>query len=64
MQERILQISFNKSGSGSITKRITLPSSFMKDMGITEKDRQVKLTYDEGKKEIIIKKFKEDWNYG
>lgn len=32
MEERILNISFNKSGSGSITKRLTLPSSMLKDM--------------------------------
>jgi len=32
MEERLLNISFNKSGSGSITKRIILPSSILKDM--------------------------------
>lgn len=32
MEERILNVSFNKAGSGSITKRITLPSSILKDM--------------------------------
>lgn len=56
MEERILNISFNKAGSGSITKRLTLPSSIVKDMGIDENNRQVKLIYDESKKEIIIRK--------
>jgi hypothetical protein len=32
MEKRLLNISFNKSGSGSITKRLTLPSSILKDM--------------------------------
>ena len=58
MNRRILRISFNQSGSGSITKRLTLPSSIMKDMGITEDEREVEMIYDENKKEIKIKKFK------
>lgn len=60
MNKRILRISFNKSGSGSITKRLTLPSSIMKDMGITEDEREVEMIYDENEKEITIKKFKKN----
>ena len=60
MNKRILRISFNKSGSGSITKRLTLPSSIMKDMGITEDEREVEMIYDENGKEITIKKFKKN----
>lgn len=56
MQERLLNVSFNKAGSGSITKRITLPSSVLKDMGIDQKNRQVKFIYDSVNKEIIIRK--------
>ncbi len=56
MEERILNISFNKAGSGSITKRITLPSSILKKMGIDENNKQIILIYDENKKEIIIRK--------
>ncbi len=56
MEERILNITFNKSGSGSITKRLTLPSSILKRMGIDENNRQVLLIYNDDKKEIIIKK--------
>lgn len=58
MNKRILKISFNKSGSGSITKRLTLPSSIIKDMGITEDEREVEMIYDENEKEITIKKLK------
>ncbi len=56
MEERILNITFNKSGSGSITKRLTLPSSILKKMGIDENNRQVLLIYNDDKKEIIIRK--------
>lgn len=60
MDKRILKISFNKSGSGSITKRLTLPSRIIADMGITDEEREVEMFYDNIKKEIIIKKFKKD----
>lgn len=60
MNERILKISFNKAGSGSITKRLTLPSRIIADMGITENDREIELLYDENKKEITIKKLKKN----
>jgi len=58
MDKRILKLSFNKSGSGSITKRLTIPSKIISDMGITEKERNVELIYNEEKKEIIIRKSK------
>ncbi len=58
MDKRILNVSFNKSGSGSITKRLTLPTNVVKDMGITEDEREVEFIYDNTKKEIIIKKLK------
>ena len=57
MDKRILKISFNKAGSGSITKRLTLPSKIVADMGITEKDREIEMIYDETTKEIKIRKF-------
>jgi len=56
MEKRILNISFNKAGSGSMTKRLTLPSSILKKMGIDENNRQVLLMYDNDKNEIIIRK--------
>lgn len=60
MDKRILKVSFNKAGSGSITKRLTLPSRVIADMGITENDREIELLYDENKKEITIKKLKKE----
>ena len=60
MDKRILKVSFNKAGSGSITKRLAIPSKIISDMGITEDDREVELLYNENKKEITIKKLKKD----
>lgn len=58
MNKRILKISFNKAGSGSITKRLTLPSRIVADMGITEEEREIEMTYDNTTKEIRIRKLK------
>lgn len=60
MDRRTLQVIYNKAGSGSWTKRITIPSKIIADMGITEKDRDIELLYDENKKEITIKKLKKN----
>lgn len=55
-ETRDLKIMFAKSGSGSTCSRITIPISMIRDMGITELDREVQLTYDETEKIITIKK--------
>lgn len=56
MESRILKISFNKSGRGSITPRLILPATIIKNMGITESDREIELIYNDSSKEIVIKK--------
>lgn len=56
MNERILNISFNKSGRGTYTPKIALPMAIIRDMGITQDEREIKVLYDEQKKEIIIRK--------
>ena len=57
-ETRILRCLINKaggnSGAGSKTYRTTLPSAWMKELGVTEADRDLELTFD-GEK-IIIKK--------
>lgn len=59
--ERVLNISFNKSGGTSsrngVTTRITLPVSWVRELGATEEDRSVKASFKDGK--IIIEKIKE-----
>ncbi|MCU9811208.1 MULTISPECIES: hypothetical protein [Paraclostridium] len=55
-ESRDLNISFNKSGSGSMSTKLTIPISFIKDMGLTQEDRAVEVTYDKIEKTITIKK--------
>ena len=58
MQEKIAKVIFNKSGgtagSGGITNRITIPTTWVKEMGITEEQREVNISFD-GEKIIIEK---------
>ena len=60
MEERTAKILFNKSGGtagkGGVTNRITLPTLWIKKMGITENNREVKLSFVDDK--IIIEKGK------
>lgn len=53
-QERKAKIQFGKNGQGNITNRITIPVPWVKELGITEENREVKLTLKDGK--IIIEK--------
>ncbi len=58
MEERIAKVIFNKSGGNakgkSITNRITIPTTWVKEMGIVEDDREVKITLKNNK--ITIEK--------
>lgn len=58
MESRIAKVSFNKSGGtakgNAITNRITIPTKWIKEMNITEDDRDVELKFENGK--IIIEK--------
>lgn len=56
MEERKLKILFGKSGNGYLNPRISLPISWIRDMGISTDDKEVNVSYDENSKEIIIKK--------
>lgn len=60
METRTLKITFNKSGGtaskNSYTNRLTIPTNWIKELGITKDDRDVLVTFDNEKKEIIIKK--------
>lgn len=47
---------FAKSGSGSITSRLTIPIAWVKEMNITKDDRTVEVTFNEESKTITIKK--------
>ncbi|WP_315169467.1 AbrB/MazE/SpoVT family DNA-binding domain-containing protein [Metaclostridioides mangenotii] len=51
---RILKVLFSKSGSGSTTTKITLPITWIKEMGINEDSREVEVTFEDNK--ITIQK--------
>ena len=53
-EERKANILFGKSGSGGTTTRIVLPVPWVRELGATADDREVKISIDEDK--IIIKK--------
>lgn len=55
-EERKARLIINKSGSGSLTTRATLPISWIKEMGLNENERDLILEFD--KEKIIIKKGK------
>ena len=43
MEKRDLKISFGKSGSGSISPKLSIPKSFLDKIGITPKKEKLKL---------------------
>lgn len=52
------KVTFNKSGSGSKSARLTIPSILVELMKITEDDRKVNITFEDGK--LIIEKDKDE----
>lgn len=54
MEVRNAKVSFNKSGRGSLTPKVTLPMSWIKAMNISEDDRNINIIFDGDK--IIIQK--------
>lgn len=58
MEERKLNVNFNKSGSGSLTPRLALPIVDLRDMGVTPENREINYYYDKKNQQIIIKKAK------
>ena len=57
-EERILKVSFNKSGGtagkNGMTTRVTLPIKWVRNLGVTEEDREIKVKIDGNR--IIIEK--------
>lgn len=58
MEKRDLNISFYKAGNSGVSNRITLPRKWIMDMGISENEKSVEVTYDETTKTITIVKKK------
>ena len=55
-ERRDLKVTFNKSGAGSQTNRLTIPTSWIREMNITENDRDVEVEFNKITKTITIKK--------
>ena len=51
---KINKVLFNTSGKGDTTTKVSVPFQWLKDLGISESDRDVKLTK-KGKKIILEK---------
>lgn len=47
---------FNKSGSGSVSTRLSIPKEWIKAMGLSPDNRQIIACFDEDNKIITIKK--------
>lgn len=54
--KRTLNIMFNKSGSGSINTRVSIPKDWINTLGITAENKQVIAVFDEQNEQIIIYK--------
>jgi len=52
-----INANFVKSGSGTMTARLNMPVTVLRDMGITESDRTVIWEYNPISKEITLKKY-------
>ena len=60
VDERKAKVAFNKSGGTAkgtaITNRVTIPTSWIKELGINQENREVKLTLKDNK--ITVEKIK------
>lgn len=56
MEERTLKVLWNKSGSGSISPRVLIPIGWLRDMGVNEKDLEIKAIYNKETKKIELSK--------
>lgn len=52
------KVMYQKDGKGSGTFKIPIPKKWIEKMELTESDRNLKMSYDESSKKIIIKKIK------
>lgn len=58
MKKRDLKISFGKSGSGSISPKLSIPKTFLDKIEVNQDEREIELELNENTKEIIIRKKK------
>lgn len=58
MEKRILNVSFSKSGSGSISPKLSIPKSFLDKIGVNQENREIEVILNEDREEITIRKKK------
>lgn len=58
MSKRTLKVSYGKSGAWYVNTKLSIPKTILDDMGVSQKEREVELEYNQDKKEIIIRKAK------
>lgn len=56
MDKRVAKVLWSKGGTKSDTTRITLPVSWIRDMGLTKEIREMDIEYDQEKKIITLRK--------
>lgn len=52
------KVIYRSSGNGRKTTQIILPAIWVRDIGVTKEDKNVVLSYNDRREEIVIKKFK------
>jgi hypothetical protein len=57
MEKRILNVSFGKSGNGGMSCRLSIPTKWVKEMGLTKEDKKLEVTF---KDNIITIRKRED----
>ncbi len=55
MEKRDLNISFQKAGNGK-NVRLIVPIPWLRELGITEEEKQVELIFDKENNQLILKK--------
>lgn len=57
MKTKTNKITLAKAGNGAISPKLSIPWKWLQDIGITEEEREVEISFNERTKKIIIKKF-------
>ncbi|MGL5592878.1 MAG: AbrB/MazE/SpoVT family DNA-binding domain-containing protein [Cetobacterium sp.] len=59
MEKREAKVLWSKSGKGSDTTRVTLPVSWIRQMGLTYDERELDICFDEKTETITLRKKEE-----
>lgn len=45
MEKRTLNMSFGKSGNGGMSCKLSIPTKWVKEMGLTKEDKELEVTF-------------------